>query len=185
MKIFITKFEVNVNILVLLNHSRPQRPRSFWSAPKMTTSGFVRFLIRDSRTSGRSAHTRRSIYIRIQARMSLINVFQDALIYGLEILGLSDTELKEKRYEALKAVVLRNRDVFAVLPTGNGKSLSYQLLPLVLHFFKANGSPMRKSTVIVISSLNALIRDQIVKLQEGGLNVCALKGDRVASTRWR
>jgi len=117
--------------------------------------------------------------------MSLINVFQDALIYGLEILGLSDTELKEKRYEALKAVVLRNRDVFAVLPTGNGKSLSYQLLPLVLHFFKANGSPMRKSTVIVISSLNALIRDQIVKLQEGGLNVCALKGDRVASTRWR
>ena len=41
---------------------------------------------------------------------------------------------------------------------------------------------MRKSTVIVISPLNALMRDQIVKLKEGGLNVCVLKGDRVAST---
>jgi len=70
----------------------------------------------------------------------------------------------------------------AVLPTGYGKSLIYQLLPLVLDFFMANGSAVRKSTVIVNSPLNALMRDQIVKLKEGGLNVCVLKGDRVAST---
>jgi len=114
--------------------------------------------------------------------MSLTNLFHDALNYGLEILGLSDIELKEKQYEALKAVVLKNRDVLAVLPTSYGKSLIYQLLPLVLDFFAANGSPLRKSTVIVISPLNALMRDQIVKLKEGGLNVCVLKGDRVAST---
>lgn len=101
---------------------------------------------------------------------------------------MSDIELKEKQYEALraeqfealKAVVLKNRDVLAVLPTRYGKSRIYQLLPLV--FFTANGSPVRKSTVIVISPLNALMRDQIVKLKEGGLNVCVLKGDRVAST---
>ena len=68
--------------------------------------------------------------------MSLnINVFHDALNYGLGILGLSDIELKEKQYEALKAVVLKNRDVLAVLPTGYGKSLIYQLLPLVSDFF--------------------------------------------------
>ena len=114
--------------------------------------------------------------------MSLINVFHDALNYGLEILGLSDIKLKEKQYEALKAVVLKNRDVLAVLPTGYGKSLIYQLLSLVFDFFTANGSPMRKSTVIVISPLNALMRDQIMKLKEGGLNVCVLKGDRVALT---
>ena len=114
--------------------------------------------------------------------INTINVFHDALNYGLGILGLSDIELKEKQYEALKAVVLKNRDVLAVLPTGYGKSLIYQLLPLVFDFFTANGSPVRKSTVIVISPLNALMRDQIVKLKEGGLNVCVLKGDRVAST---
>ena len=95
---------------------------------------------------------------------------------------MSDIELKEKQYEALKAVVLKNRDVMAVLPTRYGKSLIYQLLPLVLDFFTANGSPVRKSTVIVISPLNALMCDQIVKLKEGGLNICMLKGDRVAST---
>ena len=67
--------------------------------------------------------------------MSLTNLFHDALNYGLEILGLSDIELKEKQYEALKAVVLKNRDVLAVLPTSYGKSLIYQLLPLVLDFF--------------------------------------------------
>lgn len=122
--------------------------------------------------------------------MSLIHVFRNALNYGLEILGLSDIELKGKQYEALKteqyealkAVVLKNRDVLAVLPTRYGKSLIYQLLPLVLDFFTAIGSPVRKSTVIVISPLNALMRDQIVKLKEGGLNVCMLKGDRMAST---
>ena len=79
--------------------------------------------------------------------MSLIHVFRDAFNYGLEILGLSDIELKEKQYEALKseqyealkAVVLKNRDVLAVLPTRYGKSLIYPLLPLVLDFFTANG----------------------------------------------
>ena len=42
------------------------------------------------------------------------------------------------------------------------------------------GSPGdKKSTVIVISPLNALNRDQIVKMREGGLNVSVLRGDRV------
>ena len=42
------------------------------------------------------------------------------------------------------------------------------------------GSPGgKKSTVIVISPLNALIRDQIVKMREGGLNVSVFRGDRV------
>ena len=42
------------------------------------------------------------------------------------------------------------------------------------------GSPGgKKSTVIVISPLNALIRDQIVKMREGGLNVSVLRGDRM------
>ena len=33
--------------------------------------------------------------------------------------------------------------------------------------------------MLVISPLNTLIHDQIVKMREGGLNVCVLKGDRV------
>ena len=43
-------------------------------------------------------------------------------------LGMSDITLKPKQLEALRAVVQHNRDVLAVLPTGYGKSLIYQLI---------------------------------------------------------
>ena len=70
--------------------------------------------------------------------------------------------------------------MLAVLPTGYGKSLIYQLLAPTYNFMDFAGSPGgKKSTVIVISPLNVLIRDQIVKMREGGLNVSVLRGDRV------
>ena len=66
--------------------------------------------------------------------------------------------------------------MLAVLPAGYGKSLIYQLLAPTYNFMDFAGSPGgKKSTVIVISPVNALIRDQIVKMREGGLNVSVLK----------
>ena len=70
--------------------------------------------------------------------------------------------------------------MLAVLPTGYRKSLIYQLLVPTYNFMDFAGSPGgKKSTVIVISPLNALFRGQIVKMREGGLNVSVLRGDRV------
>ena len=87
---------------------------------------------------------------------------------------------KKSSTKFLKSVVIDNKDVLAVLPTGYGKSLIYQLLAPTYNFMDFAGSPGgKKSTVIVISPLNALIRDQIVKMREGGLNVSVLRGDRV------
>ena len=100
----------------------------------------------------------------------------------MKILGLGNISLKENQYEVLKLLVVEKKDVLAVLPTGYGKSLIYQLLPPVLNFMNHEGrsiSSAKNSTVLVISPLNTLIRDQIVKMREGGLNVCVLKGDRV------
>ena len=37
----------------------------------------------------------------------------------------------------------------------------------------------KKSIVLVVSPLNALIRDQVTKLKQSGLKACILKGDRV------
>ncbi len=152
-------------------HSRPQRPRSFWSAPGIETSGRLQFQVRESRTSGLSAQAQAVFKMADQSRIEL---FHEALNNGLQSLGFTDIYLKEKQYEVLKELVVNKKDVLAVLPTGYGKSLIYQLLPPVLNFME----PAERSTVIVISPLNALIRDQIVKIREAGLNVCVLKGDR-------
>ena len=91
-----------------------------------------------------------------------IDIFHEALNFGFQLLGAGDLQLKEKQYEVLKSVVIDNKDVLAVLPTGYGKLLIYQLLAPIYNFMDFAGSPGHKnSTVIVISPLNALIRDQI------------------------
>ena len=51
------------------------------------------------------------------------------------------------------------------------------VLPPLLNFME--GSSAKTFSVMVISPLNVLIRDQIVKIREAGLNVCTLKGDQM------
>ena len=59
--------------------------------------------------------------------------------------------------------VLAGRDALAVLPTGGGKSLCYQLPALV-----------RKGLVVVISPLVALMEDQVMALQRRGIAAACL-----------
>lgn len=58
-----------------------------------------------------------------------------------------------------------NRDVIAVMPTGGGKSLTYQLPALLC-----------PGTTLVISPLISLITDQILHLHEAGIEACMLTG---------
>ena len=51
------------------------------------------------------------------------------------------------------------RDVFAVLPTGYGKSLCYACLPVI--FDRLNFAQSNHSIVVVVSPLNAIIQDQV------------------------
>ena len=60
-------------------------------------------------------------------------------------------------------------------PTGYGKSLIYQLLPYTFDSFLS--SDVENSSIIVVAPLNALMQDQISKLQ-GHLNVQILKDPR-------
>ena len=69
--------------------------------------------------------------------------------------------LKDEQSVALKAFV-GNNDVFAVLPTGFGKSLIYQLAPLVGKKLGLSETPV----VIVVSPLLALMDDQIKEATE-------------------
>ena len=65
--------------------------------------------------------------------------------------------------EQLVAAVLSGRDVLAVMPTGSGKSLGYQLPAIVLG-----------GTTLVVSPLIALMKDQVDELNRRGIPSAAL-----------
>ena len=71
----------------------------------------------------------------------------------------------------------------AVLPTGFGKSLVYQILAPIFDYLNCGMEPddkQKSSLVIVVSPLNALIQDQISKLSDK-ISVCVAKAERVIS----
>ncbi len=68
--------------------------------------------------------------------------------------------------------VLAGRDTLAVMPTGSGKSLTYQLPSLVL-----------PGPTLVVSPLLALIEDQIGKLRAAGVPAARIDSTRTAKER--
>ena len=75
--------------------------------------------------------------------------------------------------EVLRAV-LSGEDTLAVMPTGSGKSLLFQLPALA-----------RKGLTIVVSPLIALMRDQVAQLQELGVSAASLNSATDAVDRQR
>ena len=67
--------------------------------------------------------------------------------------------------EEIISAVLNGRDVLALLPTGGGKSVCYQVPGLML-----------EGICIVVSPLIALIRDQVTSLRARGIKAIALTG---------
>lgn len=82
----------------------------------------------------------------------------DAVLQNLKV----NITLKLEQRLALKAFIKRG-DVFCVLPTGFGKSLIYQLVPLVLQEMGMD------KLLIIISPLLALMDDQVKEAAKFGL----------------
>ena len=68
--------------------------------------------------------------------------------------------------------VLDGRDTIAVMPTGGGKSLTYQLPSLLL-----------PGITVVVSPLIALIRDQFEKLRARGIETLRLDSSLTGTER--
>ena len=102
-----------------------------------------------------------------------------AVNYALRVVGKENLALKKQQMEIVKLVAVDKRDTLAVLPTGFGKSLIYQILAPFSQFMDYGHEPAvdgcSTSIVLVISPLNALIRDQVTKLRSSGLKACILK----------
>jgi len=77
-----------------------------------------------------------------------------------EIYGFADFRPGQ---EEIVAAALAGENVLAVMPTGSGKSLCYQLPALA-----------RRSLTLVVSPLIALMRDQVAQLAALGVNAAAL-----------
>ena len=84
------------------------------------------------------------------------------------------SSLRPGQLEVIESV-LQGNDTLAVLPTGAGKSLCYQLPALV-----------RPGTVLVISPLIALMEDQVRQLHQRGISAtCLHSGVPVEELHWR
>ena len=76
--------------------------------------------------------------------------------------------LKPKQVESLRQLHA-GKDLVAILPTGFGKSLIFQLLVMLAEIEKLN-----KAHVLVITPLQSIIKDQIFEVSSMNLSACDL-----------
>ena len=74
--------------------------------------------------------------------------------------------LKTEQFKIIETILDKKRDVCAILATGFGKSICYQLPVLI-----------SKKSVVVICPLIALMKEQCEEMKKKGIPVCVFNGD--------
>ena len=88
--------------------------------------------------------------------------FEETLCQAIRGLILQNISLRQEQKEAIRNIVVLKKDTLIILPTGFGKLLIFQLLPFVFDSWIGASH----SFILVVSPLNALMRDQTVKLND-------------------
>ena len=81
------------------------------------------------------------------------------------------SELLPEQTEAIKSF-FQGKNVFVNLPTGFGKSLIFQCLPIVGDI--VHDKPRGSNVVVVISPLRSLMEDQVIYLNNIGMPAIAI-----------
>jgi len=97
--------------------------------------------------------------------------FLNSVPFALKSAGYEDIFLKVKQINVLESLYL-GRDTIAVLPTGYGKSVIFHLLPLIFDY--QHRQEGKRSIVLVVIPLNALVEDQIKTLKSRGIEASIL-----------
>lgn len=106
-------------------------------------------------------------------------IYTEAVSATLKALFPKIESLKQQQEEAIFQFIQR-RDVFAVLPTGWGKSLIFQLIPTLCLYLHKKGFPYpEKAIVLVVCPLNSLVASHIKELDSLGIRSCSLSGENV------
>ena len=117
--------------------------------------------------------------------VSLESAFQDVC----KVFGISSVNKFQK--DAIKCIVDEKRDVFVNVPTGFGKSIIFQALPIVFSSrqhgdgvdqgqnLPSQDTQPDKHIILVVSPLNSLMKDQVTRLHSLGVSAIALTSDSI------
>ncbi len=91
-------------------------------------------------------------------------------------------DLTSQQFEILKSIFILRKDTFAILPTGHGKSLPYQIASFVgrelgLSLYNEFSFVRGRDIVLVISPLLAIMDLQEKYLNSVGIRACCLHDD--------
>ena len=90
--------------------------------------------------------------------------------------SLGYPSLKNEQERVLSKFIEGN-DVFVSLPTGYGKSLCYAALPRAFDLKRFGSMEPKRSIVLVVSPLLALMKDQVATYSAKGLTVCSVTSE--------
>ena len=80
------------------------------------------------------------------------------------------SELNKYKKDAIISALQKKKDVFVSLPTGFGKSVIFQALPMVFDGFTGESGHI----LVVVSPLLSLIKDQTKRLRPVGISCVSL-----------
>ena len=101
------------------------------------------------------------------------STFTDGVRYALSQLGKPDLKLKDEQQQAI-ASMYSGQDVFVFLPTGFGKSICFQVLPFLFDHKLGLAGSQKRSCIIVVSPLVALMVDQVRSLRGNGIEAVVI-----------